>query len=177
MSRLARVPLHLPKGVSFNLDGSQILIKGPLGELTTSCHETIKIENINNELAFSIVKNEDNAKAMLGTMRALIQNMVKGCSLGFMKKMKLEGVGYRAKATGKTLELTLGYSHPISFVVPAGITIETPEQTEIVVKGVDKHLVGQVAANIRKFRAPEPYKGKGIRYSDEIIIKKEVKKK
>ncbi|MEJ2346467.1 MAG: 50S ribosomal protein L6 [Gammaproteobacteria bacterium] len=175
MSRVANYPVAIPKGVEVNFSGANISVKGPRGTMSLDVHETVEVTNEGGELRFKA--REPKARAMAGTMRALVNNLVKGVSQGFERKLELRGVGYRAQAQGNTLNLTLGYSHPISFPIPDGITIETPSQTEVVVKGVDKQQVGQVAAVIRSFRPPEPYKGKGVRYADEQVSLKEAKKK
>lgn len=175
MSRIANAPIQLPKGVEVRKDGSRIMVKGPKGELSHDLHETVEFEQGEGVLRFKARTEQD--RAMAGTMRALTNNMVVGVSEGFEKRLNLVGVGYRAQAQGNKLNLTLGYSHPVAFDVPKGISIETPSQTEVVVKGADKQQVGEIAAQIRAFRAPEPYKGKGIRYADERISLKEAKKK
>jgi len=177
MSRVAKKPIELPKGVDVNVSGQRISIKGPKGAFEYDLHHTVEVAKNDNVLTFGPKGGELQYFAMAGTMRAVVGNMVVGVSEGFEKKLELVGVGYRAQAQGKKLNLTLGYSHPIDYQVPEGITIETPSQTEILVKGADKQLVGQVAAEIRSFRPPEPYKGKGVKYADERIIRKEAKKK
>ena len=177
VSRVARSPISVPTGVNISLVGQELAVKGKLGELTRNIHSQVKIEQVDNELRFSPVNNSSHANALAGTMRALANNMVIGVSEGFSKKLVLIGVGYRAKVQGNQLNLTVGYSHPVDFILPAGISAEVPSQTEIIIKGSDNHLVGQVAANIRRVRPPEPYKGKGIRYANEKIILKEGKKK
>lgn len=175
MSRVAKNPIKLPSGVQVNLAGRKLSVKGPKGELKLGIHRTVKVEQADGELKVGADKPENLKYA--GTMRAVIANMVKGVSAGFERKLELVGVGYRAQAQGKKLNLTLGFSHPVEFPVPEGITIETPSQTEILVKGADKQLVGETAAKIRSFRPPEPYKGKGVRYADERVVLKEAKKK
>jgi len=175
MSRVARKPVVLPAGVEVTLNGQQLSIKGPKGTLTQQVHEQVEITRDSSVLKFAPRSIEADAQA--GTARALVNNMVTGVTSGFSKKLELVGVGYRAQVQGKALNLTLGFSHPVSFAIPAGITIETPSQTEIIVKGLDRQQVGAVAAKIRGYRPPEPYKGKGVKYSDEVIIRKEVKKK
>ncbi len=177
MSRIANAPVAIPKGVEANISGSQISVKGGKGSLDLALHDLVGVAQEGKELKVSAKDESREAGAMAGTFRALINNMVVGVSEGFEKKLELQGVGYRAKASGKTVNLTVGYSHPIDYRLPEGITAETPSQTEIVVSGVDKQLVGQVAAEIREFRPPEPYKGKGIRYIDERVYRKEAKKK
>ncbi len=173
MSRIANAPVEIPGGVDVSINGQNVQIKGANGNFSYEIHESVGIEQDGSQLK---ILTKDNV-AMAGTMRALVNNMVFGVSKGFEKKLTLIGVGYRAKAAGKNLELMLGFSHPINYAIPEGITIDTPSQTEIVVKGADKQKVGQVSAEIRAFRPPEPYKGKGVRYSDEHVIRKEAKKK
>ena len=178
MSRIANSPIELPKGVEANIANGMVSVKGSIGTLEVPMHAEVDVSSEDNVLTFSPKKAEDKeAVAMTGTFRALVNNMVTGVSQGFERKLELVGVGYRAKAQGKNLNLVVGYSHPIDYPLPEGITVETPTQTEIVVKGADKQLVGQVAAEIRDFRRPEPYKGKGIRYANERIYRKEAKKK
>ena len=176
MSRVANNPVTIPSGVEVNIAGRSVTVKGGKGSLTHEVHPAVEISQQDNVLKFS-PKAVDNADALAGTTRALLNNMVTGVSQGFEKKLQLVGVGYRAQAQGKVLNLTLGFSHPVAFSVPEGITVETPSQTEILVKGTDKQQVGQVAANIRAYRPPEPYKGKGVKYADEQIVRKEAKKK
>ncbi|MDM8564168.1 50S ribosomal protein L6 [Candidatus Halobeggiatoa sp. HSG11] len=175
MSRIAKKPIIFPTGVEVSLTNLTLLVKGKKGQLEQSIHTDVEINLTDNVLTF--VPQTKNSAAMAGTMRAIVNNMVEGVNSGFEKKLNLVGVGYRAQVEGKNLNLTLGFSHPITFAIPDGINIETPIQTEILVKGMDKQQVGQVAANIRAFRPPEPYKGKGVKYADEIIIRKEAKKK
>lgn len=177
MSRVAKEPVELPKGVEFNQSGSSITIKGGNGTLTMELNSEVELTQEDNELRVAPRSGSRFATAISGTTRALIANMVQGVSAGFEKKLELVGVGYRAQAQGKKLNLTLGFSHPVVYEVPDGITVETPSQTEILVKGADKQVVGQIAAEIRRFRPPEPYKGKGVRYSDERVVMKEAKKK
>jgi len=177
MSRVAKRPVEVEKGVEIGLEGSALTIKGPKGSLSLECHSEVEVVNDDSGLAVSPRSGSRFARAMAGTTRSLISNMVAGVSAGFERKLQLVGVGYRAKAQGQTVNLTLGFSHPVSYEVPEGVTIETPSQTEILIKGIDKQKVGQVAAEIRDFRPPEPYKGKGVRYSDERIVLKEAKKK
>ena len=174
MSRVAKNPLKLPSGVDINISGSQLNVKGPKGDLELVLHPGISLNENDGEY---LVKNENEKDlSMAGTFRALVGNMVTGVSTGFEKKLQLVGVGYRAQVQGKTLNLALGFSHPINHTAPEGITIETPSQTEIVISGCDKQKVGQVAAEIRAYRPPEPYKGKGVRYADERVARKEAKK-
>jgi large subunit ribosomal protein L6 len=177
MSRIAKNPVAVPSGVEVKLDAGKLNIKGPKGVLEFSVHPSVKVTQEGNLLKFARINDSNQARAVSGTTRALVQNMVNGVVKGFEKKLTIIGVGYRAAIQGKKLNLTLGYSHPIAYDVPAGITIECPDQNNIVVRGADKQLVGQVAADIRAYRAPEPYKGKGVRYVDEVIVKKEAKKK
>jgi len=177
MSRIAKEPVELPKGVEFNQSGTTLTAKGGLGTLSMELNPEVELKQEDNLINVKARSGSRFAIAMSGTTRALINNMVQGVSAGFEKKLELVGVGYRAQAQGKKLNLTLGFSHPVEFPVPEGITIETPSQTEVVVKGADKQKVGQVAAEIRRFRPPEPYKGKGVRYADERVVMKEAKKK
>jgi large subunit ribosomal protein L6 len=177
MSRIAKQPVIIPKGVSADIKGQTLAVKGPKGELAVELHSDVKVEQNGEALAVSRVAGGRVANAIAGTTRALVQNMVRGVHSGFERKLELVGVGYRAQAQGNKLNLTLGFSHPVVYQVPDGIAVETPSQTEIIVKGIDKQKVGQVAAELREFRPPEPYKGKGVRYSDERIVLKEAKKK
>ena len=177
MSRVAKAPVLVPAGVTVTLSGQDITVKGPVGELSRTIHSFVAVSQEENSIVTGIACDDRNAWAQAGTARALINNMVEGVSKGFEKKLVLQGVGYRAKAAGKSLDLSLGFSHPIKHAIPEGITCETPSQTEVVLKGADKHLVGQTAANIRAYRKPEPYKGKGVRYADEYVRRKEAKKK
>ena len=175
MSRVAKNPIKLPSGVDLNISGSKLNVKGPKGNLTVVLYPGISFDESDGEYT---VKNENKKDlSMAGTFRALVNNMVTGVSAGFQKKLQLVGVGYRAQVQGNKLNLALGFSHPIEYSAPEGITIETPSQTEIIVTGCDKQKVGQVAAEIRAYRPPEPYKGKGVRYSDEVVVRKEAKKK
>ncbi len=176
MSRIANNPVSLPSGVEVNIDGEGIKIKGSKGELSHSTHSLVTIEQEDNQLTFKANNGSKSARALSGTTRAVVQNIVTGVSDGFERKLTILGVGYRAQAQGKVLNLTLGFSHPVNYQVPEGITVETPSQTEIVVKGIDKQKVGQVAAELRAYRPPEPYKGKGVRYTDEHVVRKEAKK-
>ncbi len=177
MSRVASKPVDLPKGVEFKQAGAELTVKGPKGALSMPLHGEIELSVDESSISVSPRSGSRIAHAMAGTTRALLNNMVQGVSSGFERKLELVGVGYRAQAQGKVLNLTLGFSHPVRYPVPEGISIETPSQTEIVVKGIDKQQVGQVAAEIRRYRPPEPYKGKGVKYSDERIVRKEAKKK
>ncbi len=176
MSRIAKNPITVPSGVDIKIDGADISVKGGKGNMQLTLHESVAIEQNDGALNISPKKESKGGWAMAGTFRALINNMVQGVSGGFEKKLSLVGVGYRAQANGKILNLSLGFSHPIDYSVPEGITVETPSQTEIVVSGCDKQKVGQVAAEIRAYRPPEPYKGKGVRYLDEHVARKEAKK-
>jgi len=177
MSRIANKPVEIPSGVEINISGQSVSIKGKNGTLSMDVNEKVEIKQTDNVVSFSGKEGVDDSIAMAGTMRSLANNMVVGVSQGFEKKLELVGVGYRAQAQGNKLNLTLGFSHPVVYDVPEGISIETPSQTEIVVKGADKQQVGQVSADIRAYRPPEPYKGKGVRYADERVIRKEAKKK
>jgi len=177
MSRIAKSPVVIPSGVDVKLDGSAITVKGAKASLTQALHASVEIKQDGDALTFTPRDGGKIAHAMSGTMRALVNNMVVGVTAGFEKKLQLNGVGYRAKAAGKTVNLTLGFSHPVDYSLPEGVTAETPSNTEIVLKGADKQLLGQAAAEIRAFRPPEPYKGKGVRYADEYVRRKEAKKK
>jgi large subunit ribosomal protein L6 len=177
MSRIARKPLQIPAGVTVQKNSDSLFIKGKKGEFNFKIHDAIDVVVDNNVISMCFKKEDDEYKSILGTSVVLVNNMVTGVSVGFERKLQLIGVGYRAKAQGNKLELSLGYSHPVQYVVPQGITVETPSNTEIILKGIDKEKIGQVAAEIRGFRPPEPYKGKGVRYADEIVVLKETKKK
>ena len=177
MSRIAKYPVPLPKGVEVNLAGGNISVKGPLGTIARSADPNVGVEKDGENLVFKALGNSNHADAMSGTMRALVFNMVTGVTKGYEKKLALVGVGYRAQAQGDKLSLSLGFSHPVVHQMPKGIKVATPTQTEIVISGIDKQLVGQVAAEVRAYRSPEPYKGKGVRYRDEVIVLKETKKK
>lgn len=177
MSRIANAPVEIPAGVEVSLNGTEVSIKGSKGTLSRAIHAEVEVAQQGNTLVTTARTQSKHAVAQAGTSRALLNNMVLGVSQGFQKKLTLVGVGYRAKAQGETLDLTLGFSHPVQYAVPVGITIETPTQTEIIISGTDKQIVGQVAANIRAYRPPEPYKGKGVRYADEHVARKEAKKK
>ena len=176
MSRLAKRPVELNKDTSVTISEGVLAAKGKLGELVLEIHPLVDIIQEESSLLVKAKDESVEAKALSGTFRALVSNVIEGVSNGFQKSMTLVGVGYRAQAQGNKLNLTLGFSHPVEFDIPEGITIETPSQTELLIKGIDKQKVGQVAANIRKFRPPEPYKGKGIRFKDERIVLKETKK-
>ncbi|MCQ8105912.1 50S ribosomal protein L6 [Methylomonas sp. SURF-2] len=177
MSRVANAPISLPSDVNIKLDGNMMVVKGKLGELTFGLHESVKLDIGQDEIKIVWDDSVKNAKAFAGTARASINNMVKGVSEGFVKKMQLVGVGYRAQVSGNLLTLSLGYSNPVEYSVPEGVTVEAPSQTELHIKGSDKQKVGQVASEIRSFRPPEPYKGKGVRIADEYVARKEAKKK
>lgn len=177
MSRVAKAPVTIPTGVTVTQNGQVVSFKGKNGELTLDVNPAVEVVVDGDVLRTSPREGFDGADAQAGTARALINNLVTGVSEGFTQKLELVGVGYRAKAEGKVLNLSLGFSHPVVFQVPNGITVETPTQTEVLVKGADKQLVGQVAANIRAYRKPEPYKGKGVRYANENVRRKEAKKK
>ena len=177
MSRIAKHPIALPKGVEFNVAAGQISIKGPLGTLSLQADPNVAVEKKGEQLECKALGNSRHANAMSGTMRALVANMVSGVSKGFERRLALVGVGYRAQAQGDKLNLTLGFSHPVVHQMPKGVKVATPTQTEIVITGLDKQLVGQVAAEVRAYRSPEPYKGKGVRYVNEVVVLKETKKK
>src|SRR5947207_2592472 len=177
MSRIAKYPVPVPKGVEVNIASGEISIKGPLGTIARTADPNVEVKKDGEQLVFKALGNSNHANAMSGTMRALVAGMVTGVTKGFEKRLSLVGVGYRAQAQGDKLNLTLGFSHPVVHRMPKGIKCETPTQTEIVIKGLDKQQVGQVAAEIRAYRPPEPYKGKGVRYANEQIVLKETKKK
>tara|TARA_B100000886_G_C20287034_1_gene433734 strand:- start:19 stop:552 length:534 start_codon:yes stop_codon:yes gene_type:complete len=177
MSRVASNPIPLPDGVELKVEGKRVTASGKMGELSYTVHELVRLVDDEGCITFMPEDQSKEAKALSGTMRALLYNMVVGVSEGFQKKLELQGVGYRAQATGKKLTLQLGFSHPVEYEVPEGINLEAPSQTEIVISGRDKQQVGQVCAEIRSFRPPEPYKGKGVRYSGERVRRKEAKKK
>lgn len=177
MSRVARMPVPVPKGVEINLAAELISVKGPLGTLNQRVNPKVRITREGDELRFAAVDESREASALSGTFRALVSNMVTGVTKGFERKLALVGTGYRAQAQGTNLNLSLGFSHPVVYRLPEGVKAETPTQTEILIKGSDRQKVGQVAAEIRGYKPPEPYKGKGVRYSDETVALKEVKKK
>lgn len=177
MSRVAKNPILVPGGVEVTLGAGVVTVKGPLGSLTQNIGSSVEVVREGDSLQCKAVEGAENGRAMSGTVRALLNNMVTGVSKGFEKKLNLVGVGYRAQAQGDKLNLSLGFSHPVVHQMPAGVKVETPTQTEIVIKGIDKQQIGQVAAEVRAYRQPEPYKGKGVRYSDEVIVLKETKKK
>jgi large subunit ribosomal protein L6 len=177
MSRVGNFPIPVPKGVDVNIASDQISVKGPLGTISRTADPNVAVERNGENLMCKALGNSRQANIMSGTMRALIANMVTGVSKGFEKRLALVGVGYRAQAQGDKLSLTLGFSHPVVHQMPKGVKVATPTQTEIVITGIDKQQVGQVAAEVRSYRPPEPYKGKGVRYADEIVVLKETKKK
>lgn len=177
MSRIAKKPVELISGAEIKISGQSVTAKGKVGSLSLEVHETVNVKEEDGNLIFAPNDDSKASMAMAGTMRSLVNNMVIGVSEGFSKQLQLVGVGYRAQMQGNVLDLSLGFSHPVKYAIPEGITVETPSQTEINVKGADKQKVGQVCAEIRSYRPPEPYKGKGVRYSDERVIRKEAKKK
>jgi large subunit ribosomal protein L6 len=177
MSRIGNLPVKIPAGVEVALGEAQLVVKGPLGTLTQPVSGGVRVKRDGDAVKFERDNDSIEANAMSGTLRALLANMVQGVTKGFEKKLNLVGVGYRAQAAGETLNLTLGFSHPVAHKMPKGVKVETPTQTEILIKGIDKQQVGQVAAEIRGYRPPEPYKGKGVRYADEVVVLKETKKK
>ncbi len=177
MSRIAKAPVIIPGGVNIQLVGNNVTVKGTNGQLSYDINSAVSLDITDNVIQIQWNKDDKKATAQAGTARAIVNNMVIGVSAGFEKKLILIGVGYRAQAKGSILNLALGFSHPVDFEVPMGITVETPTQTEIIIKGTDKQLVGEVAAKIRAYRPPEPYKGKGVRYADEFVARKEAKKK
>jgi large subunit ribosomal protein L6 len=177
MSRVGKLPVALPKGVEANVAGDAVSIKGPLGTLALPLTRDVRVKKDGDRLAVEVANDSDRADALSGTVRATVANMITGVTKGFEKKLTLVGVGYRAQAQGDKLNLSLGFSHPVVHQMPKGVKCETPTQTEIVIKGMDRQLVGQVAAEVRAYRPPEPYKGKGVRYADERVVLKETKKK
>jgi large subunit ribosomal protein L6 len=177
MSRVGKAPVSIPSGVEVAIKDNSISVKGSLGSLDMSIHNLVQVENNAGVLSFKPADESAAANAMSGTMRQLVNNMVNGVSKGFEKKLSLIGVGYKASVAGNKLNLAVGYSHPVDFVMPAGISVATPTPTEIIIKGADRQRVGQIAAEVRAVRPPEPYKGKGIRYADEKVVIKETKKK
>ena len=177
MSRVAKNPVVIPAKVEVAISANQIAISGPMGKMSQPLSGDVTLAHEGDTVTFVAANDTKHAKAMSGTLRALVANMVQGVSEGFTRKLTLVGVGYKAQAQGAMLNLDLGYSHPIKHPMPAGVTVETPSQTEVILKGFDKQVIGQVAAQIRAYRAPEPYKGKGVRYADEVVIIKETKKK
>jgi large subunit ribosomal protein L6 len=177
MSRVGKMPITLPAGVQVVISELNILVKGPLGELSQALNGMVNVINESNSLKFKPTNESAEANAMTGTLRALVNNMVSGVTKGFEKKLTLVGVGFKAQAQGDKLNLSLGFSHPVNHAMPKGVKCETPTPTEIIIKGIDCQKVGQVAAEVRKYRQPEPYKGKGVRYADEKVVLKETKKK
>lgn len=177
MSRVAKAPVNLPKGVDVTINGQNIEVKGAKGTLSATLHSLVDVKNENGVLSFAPRETTQDGWMQTGTARAVVSNLVTGVSAGFERKLQLVGVGYKAQAKGKVLSLALGFSHPIDYELPEGVTAETPSPTEIVLKSINKQLLGQVAANVRGYRPPEPYKGKGVRYADETILRKEAKKK
>lgn len=177
MSRVAKNPVQIPAKVEVVLSPDAIAVSGPLGKLSQQLTNVVELKRDGETITFAAANDSQHSRAMSGTIRALVANMVQGVSTGFTKKLTLVGVGYKAQAQGAVLNLDLGYSHPINHKMPAGVTVQTPTPTEVVLTGVDKQVLGQVAAQIRSYRAPEPYKGKGVRYADEVVAIKETKKK
>lgn len=177
MSRVAKAPVTVPAGVTVTQNGRQVEVKGSKGTLSFNLHVLVELKQEEGKLQIAPVKESKDAWMQAGTARAVLNNLVKGVSEGFERKLQLIGVGYKAAVQGNVVNLSLGYSHPINYTLPEGVTAETPSQTEIILKSADKQKLGQVAANIRAYRAPEPYKGKGVRYSDEVVLRKEAKKK
>ena len=177
MSRIGKAPITLASGVDFRIDGRVVTVKGKNGELSMNLHSGVEVAQEDGQITVRPRTDNKDGWMHAGTARALLNNMVVGCSEGFEKKLTLIGVGYRAQAKGKILNMNLGFSHPVDYEVPEGVTVSTPSQTEIVVSGADKQRVGQVAAELRSYRPPEPYKGKGVRYTDEYVLRKEAKKK
>ena len=177
MARTTQNPLSIPAGVEIHVDGRAVQVKGSKGELSHEVHTDVDVEKGESEIRFRPRNENFKTNALTGTTRALVRNMIQGVSEGFERRLQMVGVGYRAQAQGANLNINVGFSHPVNYEVPEGVTVETPSQTEIVVKGIDKQKVGQVAAEIRAYRPPEPYKGKGVRYADERVIMKEAKKK
>jgi large subunit ribosomal protein L6 len=177
MSRVAKMPVAVPAGAEVAITAAAITVKGPLGTLVQPLNGLVKVENKDGTLTFDVVNDSRESNAMSGTLRALVNNMVNGVTKGFEKKLTLVGVGYKAQAAGDKLNLSLGFSHPVAHSMPAGVTVTTPTPTEILIKGIDRQQVGQVAAEVRAYRSPEPYKGKGVRYANEVVKLNETKKK
>lgn len=177
MSRIAKNPVTLPAGVELKLAGQELSVKGAKGALDLTVHASVEVTQEAGEIRFAARNGDQQSKAMAGTTRALVNNMVTGVTQGFERKLQLVGVGYRAQAKGPVLALALGFSHPVEYELPEGVTAETPSATDIIIRGIDKQVLGQVAAEIRQYRRPEPYKGKGVRYADEVVRRKEAKKK
>jgi len=176
MSRIANSPISVPSGVKVNLDAQNVMVQGSRGSIEHRLHDLVEIRIENDQIQVSARTTSKNAVALAGTSRAVLNNMVIGVSTGFEKKLEINGVGYRAQVQGNILNLTLGFSHPVNYVIPEGVTVQTPSPTEVTISGADKQKVGQVAAEIRAYRPPEPYKGKGVKYADEVIVRKEAKK-
>src|SRR5690554_615604 len=177
MSRVAKNPVEIPSGVEVKLSGDSIEVKGGKGSLKLELHRSVEAKQEGNVLLFAPRDGAKQSRAIAGTMRSLVANMVTGVSQGFERKLELVGVGYRAQAKGSVLSLSLGFSHPVEYELPEGVTAETPSATDIIIRGIDKQVLGQVAAEIRQYRRPEPYKGKGVRYAEEVVRRKEAKKK
>ncbi len=177
MSRVAKNPVSIPDKVEVALSASAINVSGPLGKLSQPLTNAVTLKQEGQTITFTATSDSQHSRAMSGTLRALVANMVQGVSVGFSRKLTLVGVGYKANAQGQMLNLELGYSHPINHKMPVGVTVQTPTPTEVILTGFDKQVIGQVAAQIRAYRAPEPYKGKGVRYADEVVAIKETKKK
>ena len=177
MSRIANHPVTLPAGVEFKLDGDTVSVKGAKGALQMQLHPSVEITRDAEVIRFAARNGDKQSRAMAGTTRALVNNMVVGVSQGFERKLQLVGVGYRAQVSGNVVNLSLGFSHPIEYQLPANVTAEAPSATDLILRGIDKQVLGQVAAEIREYRRPEPYKGKGVRYADEVVRRKEAKKK
>lgn len=177
MSRVAKAPVTVPSGVTVTQNGRQVEVKGSKGTLTFNLHALVELNQADGVLRLTPTQDSQDAWMQTGTARAVLNNLAIGVSAGFERKLQLVGVGYKAQAKGTVLSLALGFSHPIEFALPEGVTVETPTPTEVILKSIDKHLLGQTAANIRAYRPPEPYKGKGVRYSDEVVVRKEAKKK
>jgi large subunit ribosomal protein L6 len=177
MSRIAKAPIAVPRGIAVEISGQEVRVKGGKGSLSWTVHPKVRVGQEDGQLKVGPIKEDKESWALAGTTRALLNNMVVGCGTGFERKLTLVGVGYRAQAKGQVLSLSLGFSHPVEYSVPAGVEVATPSPTEVVVSGADKQRVGQVASEIRGVRPPEPYKGKGVRYADEQVLRKEAKKK
>lgn len=177
MSRIANNPVTLPAGVEFKLDGQTLSVKGAKGALQMQLHPSVEITQDAGQIRFAARNGDQQSRAMAGTTRALVNNMVVGVSVGFERKLQLVGVGYRAQVSGNVVNLALGFSHPVEYQLPANVTAEAPSATDLILRGIDKQVLGQVAAEIREYRRPEPYKGKGVRYADEVVRRKEAKKK
>jgi len=177
LARNAKAPVVIPAGVEVTINGSTVSVKGPLGSISKEFNSAVTVTEVDNTLTIGIAQSREDIKAQTGTVKALLNNMVVGVTAGFERKLTILGVGYKAQAQGANLNLSLGFSHPLVHIAPEGIKMETPTPTEVIIKGIDKHMVGQVASEIRAYRPVEPYKGKGVRYADEVVIIKETKKK